>query len=109
MKIVITIIGLVLLAGCTTSITFEDLNNAEALVISPGKKWEQSYRGEELTTYLSTFREEEPSLTLVSSSQKGKIKVNGRWYPIEYSEVKTADKKAIITINQNDNFIYIKQ
>lgn len=101
---------IITLLGCSSpEISFKDLHKAKELIISPGKDWEIHYKGKELTDYLSTFHEEKPTLTFVVSTRKGKIKVNGYWYPVKYSEEKRASRSAIIKIIVGSKYIRIRQ
>lgn len=106
-------IGLVaFLSGCAAPLLkFNDLKSAEELLISPGKEWEIHYKGQKLLDYLSTFREySSADFVLVHNSQKGKMRINGYWYPVEYCEIKSADRPAIIIIKySNDKLLRIGQ
>jgi len=111
-KILLWIVCAIIIAlfGCSSpEISFKDLHKAEELIISSGKEWEIHYKGKELANYLSTFHEEEPTLTFVVSTRKGKIKVNGYWYPVKYSEEKRASRPAIINIIVGNKNIRIRQ
>ncbi|MFA6717143.1 MAG: hypothetical protein WC082_01810 [Victivallales bacterium] len=110
-KIVLLLPVLSFLFGCISpEISYTDLSKAEELIISSGKEWEKHYKGQELKNYLSTFKPQKPTLTIVHTSQKGEIKINGYWYPVKYSEKKIAARPAIITIIVGKNkYIYIRQ
>ena len=112
-KKLILMFGIVLafLFGCTApEISYKDLGKAEELIISSGKEWEKHYKGQKLKNYLSTFKQQNPTLAIVHNSQKGEIKINGYWYLVKYSEEKTAASPAIITIIVGKNkYIYIRQ
>ena len=108
MKYLLLTFSLVL-AGCATKpIEYSDLGSATKLVVGSGdSRWQM--KGAELNAYLGTFETEEPRLSFVHNTQKGKIKINGRTYPLEYAEEKCATRPAIIGIDAGDRVLRIKQ
>ncbi len=105
-----SVILLLLLSGCVSPpISYQELRDAEELVISEGKEYEKRYKGEALAEYLSTFKESRMGLVIISGKEEGEIKVDGHWYPVEYWEEKAATRPAIITIMCDPNPIQIRQ